>query len=107
MIARMWRGCTKPEHADTYESMLKPELIPGISKVPGYRGSYLLRRDVGGEVEFVTILLFDSVANIKAVAGDDFEKAVIPAERRPYLSRADERATHYEVAAVDRVDRPV
>jgi hypothetical protein len=26
MIARVWHGRTKPEHADAYESMLKPEL---------------------------------------------------------------------------------
>ena len=102
MVARVWRGFSRPEHADTYESMLKPELLPGISKVDGYRGSYLLRRDVGGEVEFVTILLFDSIASITAVAGADYEQAVIPPERQPYLSRADERAVHYEVSATHR-----
>jgi hypothetical protein len=42
MIARIWHGYTKPEHADAYEPMLKPELLPGISKAKGYRGSYLL-----------------------------------------------------------------
>src|SRR5438093_5218274 len=46
MIARIWHGYTKPEHANAYESMLKPELLPGISKVKGYRGSYLLRREL-------------------------------------------------------------
>jgi hypothetical protein len=29
MVARVWRGFSRPEHADTYESMLKPELLPG------------------------------------------------------------------------------
>jgi hypothetical protein len=57
MIARVWHGWTKLEHADAYEAMLKPELLPGISKAKGYRGSYLLRRNLGAEVEFVTILL--------------------------------------------------
>ena len=51
MIARIWHGYTTPDHADAYESMLKPELLPGISKVPGYRGSYLMRRALGEEVE--------------------------------------------------------
>ncbi len=32
MIARVWHGLTKPEHADTYESHLKPELLPGLSQ---------------------------------------------------------------------------
>ena len=47
MIARVWHGYTKPEHADSYESMLKPELLPGVSKKKGYKGSYLLRRNLG------------------------------------------------------------
>jgi hypothetical protein len=50
MIARLWHGYTKPEHADAYESLLKPEALPGIGKVQGYRGSYLLRRDVGARL---------------------------------------------------------
>jgi heme-degrading monooxygenase HmoA len=100
MIARVWQGYTKPEHADAYEAMLKPELLPGISKAKGYRGSYLMRRDAGAEVEFVTILLWDSLEAIRAVAGPDYETAVIPEERRKYLARFDAKAKHFEVAAV-------
>jgi heme-degrading monooxygenase HmoA len=99
MIARIWHGYTKPEHADAYEAMLKPELLPGISKVKGYRGSYLLRREVGDEIEFVTIMLWDSIDAIRAVAGKDYETAVIPEERRKYLSRYDAKSAHYEVAS--------
>ena len=33
MIARNWRGYTRPENADAYEAMLKPELLPGVGKV--------------------------------------------------------------------------
>ena len=50
MIARIWHGYTKPEHADAYEAMLKPELLPGIGKVAGYQSSYLLKRDLGDEI---------------------------------------------------------
>jgi heme-degrading monooxygenase HmoA len=103
MIARVWHGYTKPEHADAYESMLKPELLPGISKVKGYRGSYLLRRQAGDEVEFVTIILWDSLDAVRAVAGPNYEIAVIPVERRKYLSRHDAKAAHYEIASSDRV----
>lgn len=100
MIARVWHGYTKPEHADAYESMLKPELLPGISKKKGYKGSYLLRRNLGGEVEFITILLWESVDLLRAAAGhDDYETAIIPEERRRYLARFDAKATHYEVEA--------
>ena len=100
MTARMWHGYTKPEHADAYEAMLKPELLPGLSTVKGYRGSYLLRRASGSEVEFITMMLFDSLDDIRAVAGADYERAVIPEERRPFLSRWDEKAAHYEVSSM-------
>ena len=99
MIARIWRGYSRAEHADLYEAMLKPELLPGISKAKGYRGSYLLRREAGGEVEFITILLWDSIDSLRAVAGPNYETAIIPEERRKYLTRYDQKAAHYEVAA--------
>ncbi len=101
MIARVWHGYTKPEHADAYESMLKPELLPGISKVKGYKGSFLLRRNSGVEVEFITILLWESIDAIRAVAGEDYAAAVIPDERRKYLVRGDDRASHYEIASTN------
>jgi heme-degrading monooxygenase HmoA len=101
MIARIWHGYSPTgEHADAYEAMLKPELLPGLSKVPGYRGGYLLRRQAGGEIEFVTILIWDSIDAIKAVAGADYERAVVPEERRPHLVRWDEKAQHFEVASL-------
>jgi heme-degrading monooxygenase HmoA len=100
MIARIWHGYTKPEHADLYEAMLKPEPLPGISQARGYIGSYLLRRPVDAEVEFVTILLWDSIDDIRAVAGEDFETAVIPEERRKYLSHYDAKSAHYEITSV-------
>ena len=100
MVARVWRGYTKPEHADAYESMLKPELLPGLSRVAGYKGSYLLRRTVGDEVEFVTIIIWESLDAIRAVAGPDVERAVIPEERRQYLARYDDKASHFDIVAV-------
>ena len=54
MIARVWHGYTDPQNADAYEAMLKPELLPGISSAKGYRGSYLLKREAGVEIEFIT-----------------------------------------------------
>jgi heme-degrading monooxygenase HmoA len=99
MIARIWHGYTKPENADAYESMLKPELLPGISNAKGYSGSYLLRRKAGDEVEFITVMFWDSMEAILAVAGPDYEVAIIPEERRKYLSHYDPKSAHYEVAS--------
>ena len=99
MVARVWHGYTTPENADAYESMLKPELLPGLSQNPGFRGSWLLRRPHGDEVEFVTIILWESLDDIRALAGEHYENAVIPDERRRVLSRWDEKAAHFEVVS--------
>lgn len=103
MIARIWHGWTTRENADAYESHLKPELLPGLSEKKGFQRSYLLRRAVGDEVEFITIILFDSLDDVRGIAGQDYERAVIPADRLPLLSRHDAKAAHYEV--VTTVDR--
>jgi heme-degrading monooxygenase HmoA len=99
VIARVWHGYTKSEHADAYEAMLKPELLPGVSKIAGYRGSYLLRRQSGDEIEFITIMLWESIDSIRAVTGPDYETAVIPEERRKYLSHFDAKSSHYEIVS--------
>jgi len=97
MIVRVWHGWTKPEDADGYEALLRPDLLPGLSQVKGFKGSYLLRRRVGDEVEFATMILWESLEDVRAVAGTDYERAVIPDERKKYLKRFDANAAHYEV----------
>jgi antibiotic biosynthesis monooxygenase (ABM) superfamily enzyme len=100
MIARIWHGHTKPEDADAYEAMLKPEMLPGIGKVPGYRGGYVLRRPLEGEVEFITIMIWDSIEAVKAVAGPNYTVSIIPEDRLKYLSRHESHATHYEIQSI-------
>jgi len=100
MIARIWHGYTTTENADVYEATLKPELLPGLSKTPGFLGSYLLRRDSEDEVEFITIILWESYDALRAIAGENYETAIIPEERRKYLKRFDGKAQHYQVSSV-------
>ena len=99
MIARIWHGWTRPENADAYENLLKTEIFPGIAarKVAGYRSIELLRRPLGDEVEFVTIMWFDSLAAVKAFAGEDHETAYVPAKARAVLAHFDDRSQHYEI----------
>ncbi|HLY41355.1 MAG TPA: hypothetical protein VKR52_09075 [Terracidiphilus sp.] len=100
MIARIWHGYTTPANADAYEATLKPELLPGINKVPGYRGSFVLRRVVDGEVEFLTVMVWDSIDAIRAVAGPHYEAAIIPENRLQFLSHYDTVSSHYEIASI-------
>jgi len=53
MISRLWHGWTSRENAGAYEDLLRREILPGIHRVKGYRGAFLLRKDAGDEIEFV------------------------------------------------------
>ncbi len=99
MISRIWHGWTTPTNADAYEVLLKSEIFTGIQNrhISGYHGIHLLRRNIGDEVEFITIMWFDSINAVQAFAGQDYEKAVVPPKARALLSRLDERSQHYEV----------
>jgi len=97
MIARLWHGWTTRANAPAYETLLREEVLPGIHRVAGYHGAYLLRRETGEEVEFVTLTLFDSLGAVRAFAGEDYELAVVPPEARRVLSRFDQRSVHYTV----------
>lgn len=101
MIARVWHGTTSRNNADAYESMLKPELLPGLSTVPGFITSYLLRRDISDDdVEFITMILFDSLESLRNFAGPNYEQSIVPEDRRPLLKHHDKLAQHYEIASV-------
>jgi heme-degrading monooxygenase HmoA len=96
VISRVWHGRTTRENADAYEELLRTEILPGIQRVPGYRGASLLRRDVDDEVEFMAITRFDSLDAVREFAGEDYELAVIEPEARRLLSTFDEQSAHYE-----------
>lgn len=95
MIARLWHGYTRRENADAYEKLLQTTILPGIHRVAGYRGAWLLRRDAGSEVEFITLTLWESINAVREFAGAEGTHAVIPAEARKLLARFDAESVHY------------
>ncbi len=99
MISRIWHGWTRPEQADAYETLLKQEIFVGIEgrNIHGFRSIQLLRRDLPAEVEFVTIMEFETLDAVRVFAGEEYELAVVPPKARALLSRFDERSQHYEV----------
>ena len=99
MIARLWHGWTSLENADIYENLLRTEIFPAIAAkgVVGYRGIRLLRRALDGEVEFITLMEFDSWQAVKQFAGEDYERAYVPPRAREILEHFDERSRHFEI----------
>ena len=99
MICRLWRGWTTPGNADAYERIVRGEVIPGIEArgIPGFRHIDLMKREADGEVEFQTLMWFDSIEHIKAFVGEDYGVSHVPEAAQAVLSRFDQRAAHFEV----------
>jgi hypothetical protein len=97
VILRYWRGWTTLQNADSYRKIVSEQVLPGIAarRLDGYYGAYLLRRDLDDEAEFATIMLFDSLDNVRAFAGDDYETAYVPPAALAVLARFDEKSAHY------------
>ena len=98
MITRVWHGWTTPANAPKFEALLEEEIFVGIARreIPGYHGISLLKRTVGHEVEFVTVMWFSDLDAVRLFAGADYETAVVHPKARSLLSRFDGRSAHYE-----------
>ena len=98
-VKRIWHGWTTPENADTYQQLLNDHVFPSIEgkRIPGYQGVELLRRELDTEVEFVTIMRFDSLQSVIDFQGEDYSRCYVPDAAQRVLKRWDECADHYEV----------
>ena len=108
MISRIWRGWTSKDNANAYDVLLRNEIFPGIldRNIIGLRRIELFRVPDGDDVEFMTVMWFETMAAIKAFAGEDHEVAVVPEKARALLKRFDERSRHYNVRDVRDIPPP-
>jgi heme-degrading monooxygenase HmoA len=98
-IKRVWHGWTTKENADSYQHILRNEVIPGIEakNIPGLKKFEILRVELDEEVEFVTIITFESLENVIAFQGEDYRKAYVPDAAQNVLKRWDSEAFHFEL----------
>lgn len=98
-IKRVWHGWTTPENAQAYWTVLSETVIPGIEAkdIRGYRGIEVLRRDHESEVEFVTMMTFDSIQSVIDFQGEDYARSYVPDVAQAVLKRWDQTASHFEV----------
>ena len=98
-IKRVWHGWTTKENADAYQSILNEEVLPGIEakKIPGYKKIEVLRTDLDDEVEFVTIMTFESPQNVIDFQGENYKRCYVPDVAQKVLKRWDLESTHYEL----------
>ncbi len=101
-VKRVWHGWTTHGNADAYQTLLNAEVFPGIEakNIPGYRSIELLRRELPDEVEFITIMTFDSLQCVVDFQGEDYTRSYVPEAAQKVLSRWDDHAAHYQVMEV-------
>lgn len=97
MIARVWRGATLAENGDAYAAYLEETGMRNAREIPGARGTLVLRRERAGYAEFETILLFESMEDVRGFAGDELDAAVFFELDDRYLVERDLEVRHYEV----------
>jgi hypothetical protein len=99
MIARIWHGYTTNENAEAYENLLKTEIFKGIAnkRMTGYKGIQLLKRKLEGEFEFITIMWFDKIEDVKQFMGKDYETAYVLPGAQKLLKRFDAKSAHYDL----------
>lgn len=97
-IKRIWHGWTVPQNADAYHQLLYDEVFPSIEKknIPGYLSIELLRRDLEDEVEFITIMTFESLQNVIDFQGEDYTRCYVPEAAQKLLKHWDQVSSHYE-----------
>lgn len=107
MVCRVWRAWTTTGDAQRYDDYLQKELFPRLNhelNSQGYRGYQLLRTNRDEEVEFMTMLWFESIEKVRSFAGDNYEVPVISEKARSVLTRFADRADHYEVSGFGLID---
>jgi heme-degrading monooxygenase HmoA len=97
VIARIWRGATRPEDAGEYAEYVRATGLKGYQSTPGNLGAWVLWRVVGDRAEVVTFSLWESREAIRGFAGDDISRAVFYPEDDRWLIDRELTVEHYEV----------
>ena len=93
MICRYWRGWATAENAGAYEQLLRTKVLPGIYRVKGYRGAYVMRREVAGAGGGAGATPWGSFCAAKKFAGPDYHTARGPGGTRKFFTKKERAPT--------------
>lgn len=104
-IKRVWHGWTTKPNAARYQEILHEQVLPGIEakQIPGYKKAEVLKMELEDEVEFITILTFESLQNVIDFQGENYKTAYVPDVAQKVLKRWDQEATHFELVETRRI----
>ena len=108
MIARIWTARATAGRASDYEAYFRTTVIPELNAIAGYEGATLLRRADGERVDVTVITWWNSLAAVRAFAGEAIETAVVHDSAARMLLDFDRSVSHHDVVFNEprRIDRP-
>lgn len=97
MIIREWRARASHGSAEAYPTHFRTNVLGELSRVPGFLGAYLGKRQVDDKIEFLVLTRWRSMDAIRAFAGSDIDRAVVEPGAVAALLDFDACVRHYEV----------
>lgn len=97
MIARHWKGISKPERSDDYINHLKNDTFKILEEISGFLSAKILSRKINGGIEFLIITEWENIEAIQKFAGKDFEVAVVPDLVKEIMLSYDTCVSHFEI----------
>ena len=101
MIARIWKGRTRPGMGKAYYGYLEETGLKDYKNTEGFKDVLVLTREIGEETEYLLITLWESMDAVRNFAGVEPERAVYYPEDDQYFPESErtEFVRHYEVRA--------
>jgi heme-degrading monooxygenase HmoA len=96
-VVRQWKGVVKPGKALQYVAHLRTHTIAALAELEGFVSYSVMRRDVEDGVEFQVLTIWRSLDAIRAFAGEDVTRAVVPPAAQALMVRYDDHAVHYDI----------
>lgn len=97
MIVRMWHGRVPTAKAERYREFLNARAIPDYRSVAGNVSVHILERPDGDVTHFMTLTFWESLASIRAFAGESVETAKYYPEDADFLLEFEPTVVHYDV----------
>lgn len=97
MIVRMWHGRVPTAKAERYREFLNARAIPDYRSVAGNVSVHILERPEGDITHFMTLTFWESLASIRAFAGESVETAKYYPEDADFLLEFEPTVVHYDV----------
>jgi heme-degrading monooxygenase HmoA len=101
VIARVWAARATVANAPVYAEHLRDQVIPALRRLDGYRGTRLLQRKDGVEVEIIVTTWWESRDAIRGFAGADIDIAVVEDEAAALLIEYEAHVQHYDLLLAD------